>query len=160
LDFILALRARYERLEARVEKVEEQLRESSRNSSRPPSQDPPGAEPQRPQKPSGRRAGGQPGHPGRQRPLLPIETVDRVVEHFPERCACGHRFAEPERDPIGDPARHQVSELPPTAVEVTEHRLHRLRAPTAALPPARSFRQTCPRAPSARSSKPRSRRCR
>jgi transposase len=33
VDFILALGARYERLEARVEKLEEQLRRSSRNSS-------------------------------------------------------------------------------------------------------------------------------
>ena len=41
VDFILALEARYQRLEARVEKLEEQLRRSSRNSSLPPSQDPP-----------------------------------------------------------------------------------------------------------------------
>ena len=44
-DFILALATRYERLEARVEKLEEQLRRSSRNSSLPPSQDPPSAPP-------------------------------------------------------------------------------------------------------------------
>lgn len=58
VDFILVLGARYERLEARVEKLEEQLRRSSRNSSLPPSQDPPSA-PARPRKPgSGRSQGG------------------------------------------------------------------------------------------------------
>ncbi len=129
VDFILELEARYQRLEGRVEKLEEQLRQSSRNSSRPPSQDPPGAQPQRPQQRSGRHAGGQPGHPGRHRPLLPLESVDRVVEHFPERCACGHRFAEAERVACGEPVRHQVHELPEIAVELTEHRLQRLRCP-------------------------------
>src|SRR6266540_3324503 len=79
VEFILALEARYERLEARVEKLEERLRRSSRNSSQPPSQDPPSAPP-RPQKPaSGRGRGGQPGHEGRHRPLLPLERVDEVV---------------------------------------------------------------------------------
>ena len=52
-----------------------------------------------------------------------------MVEHWPERCGCGHRFLEPEHDPLGEPARHQLSELPPTAVEVTEHRLYRLCCP-------------------------------
>jgi transposase len=52
-----------------------------------------------------------------------------VVEHFPERCACGHRFSEAERVGCGEPARHQLAELPPLAVEVTEHRLLCLRCP-------------------------------
>ncbi len=128
VDFILALEARYERLEARVEKLEEQLRRSSRNSSLPPSQDPPSAPP-RPRKPSsGRRPGGQPGHEGTSRPLLPLERVDEIVEHWPERChVCAHRFGEEERVDVAPVRRHQVSELPPIAVTVTEYRLHRLR---------------------------------
>lgn len=98
VDFILALEARYARLEARVEKLEEQLRRSSRNSSLPPSQDPPSA-PSRPRGPgSGRARGGQPGHEGTSRPLLPPERVDEVLEHWPERCrACAHVFGEEER---------------------------------------------------------------
>jgi transposase len=133
VDFILALEARYERLEARVEKLEEQLRRSSRNSSLPPSQDPPSAPP-RPRKPgSGRRPGGQPGHEGRSRPLLPLERVDEIVEHWPERCrACAHRFGEDQRIDAAPVQRQQVSELPPIAVTVTEHRLHRLRCPACA----------------------------
>jgi transposase len=133
VEFILALEARYERLEARVEHLEERLRRSSRNSSLPPSQDPPSAPP-RSQKPaSGRKPGGQPGHEGTNRPLLPLERVDAVVEHWPERCqACARHFGETERTEAPPPQRHQVSELPPMAVTVTEHRLHRLRCPACA----------------------------
>lgn len=133
VDFILALEARYERLEARVEKLEEQLRRSSRNSSLPPSQDPPSAPPH-PKKPaSGRGRGGQPGHEGKSRPLLPLERVDEVVEHWPQRCqACAYCFGEGERLEAAAVQCHQVSELPPIAVTVTEHRLHRLRCPVCA----------------------------
>jgi transposase len=133
VEFILVLAARYERLEARVEKLEEQLRRSSRNSSLPPSQDPPSAPP-RPSKPaSGRNPGGQPGHEGKSRPLLPLERVDQVVEHWPERCrACARVFAEHERVDAATVQRHQVCELPPIAVRVSEHRLHRLRCPVCA----------------------------
>jgi transposase len=133
VGFILALEARYERLEARVEKLEEQLRRSSRNSSLPPSQDPPSAPPRPRQPGSGRRPGGQPGHEGRSRRLLPLERVDEIVEHWPKRCqACAHRFGEEERIDAAPVQRHQVSELPPIAVTVTEHRLHRLRCPACA----------------------------
>jgi len=52
-----------------------------------------------------------------------------LVEHWPERCPCGHAFAEAEREPDGVPVRRQVCELPPIAVELIEHRLQRLRCP-------------------------------
>jgi transposase len=55
--------------------------------------------------------------------------VSEVVEHWPERCSCGHIFRETERDLAGAPARHQVAELPPLAVEISEHRLQRLCCP-------------------------------
>jgi transposase len=118
------------RLEARVCELEQRLNRSSRNSSLPPSQDPPSAPP-RPRKPaSGRNRGAQPGHEGRSRPLLPLERVDEVVEHWPERCwACAHRFGEEQRIDAAPVQRHQLAELPPIAVRVSEHRLHRLRCP-------------------------------
>ena len=73
------------------------LSRSSRNSSLPPSQDPPSAPP-RPRTPaSGRRPGGQPGHEGRNRRLLPLEQLDELVEHWPVRCGrCDHPFDEQE----------------------------------------------------------------
>jgi transposase len=121
------------RLEARVAELEQRLNRSSRNSSLPPSQDPPSAPPRPRQPGTGRRRGGQPGHEGTSRPLLALERVDEVVEHWPERCqACAHVFSEDERVDVAAVHRHQVAELPPIAVTVSEHRLHRLRCPACA----------------------------
>jgi transposase len=121
------------RLEARVAELEQRLNRSSRNSSIPPSQDPPSAPP-RPRPPgSGRKRGGQPGHEGRHRRLLPPERVDEVVEHWPKRCrSCAHVFDELERVDAAEPWRHQVAELPPIAVRVSEHRLHAVCCPACA----------------------------
>jgi transposase len=122
-----------QRLEARVAELERRLNRSSRNSSLPPSQDPPSAPPRPGGKRSGRGRGGQPGHEGRHRRLLPPEQIDEVVEHWPERCrSCAHVFGEPERVEAAEPLRHQVAELPPIAIRVTEHRLHGLCCPECA----------------------------
>jgi transposase len=118
-----------EKLAARVEELERRLSRSSRNSSLPPSQDPPGAPKRKQPPPSGRGPGGQPGHPGHGRRFQPLERVDELVEHWPERCGCGRVFNEQERVPVGEPARHQVAELPPVTVVVTEHQLHRVCCP-------------------------------
>jgi transposase len=121
------------RLEARVTELERRLSRNSRNSSLPPSQDPPSAPPRPKQPASGRKRGGQLGHEGSHRPLLPPERVDEIVEHWPKRCpACAHVFAEWERVDAAERARRQVAELPPIAVRITEHRLHRLRCPVCA----------------------------
>ena len=122
-----------QRLEARVAELERRLNRSSRNSSLPPSQDPPSAPPRSGGKRSGRGRGGQPGHEGRYRRLLPPGQVDEVVEHWPERCgSCAYLFAAVDRVDAAQPSRHQVAELPPIAVRVTEHRLHRLCCPACA----------------------------
>ncbi len=118
------------RLEARVSELEQRLHRSSRHSSLPPSQDPPSAPPRPRRRGSGRGRGGQPGHEGSSRLLLPLDQVDEVFEHWPDRChACARAFGEDERLDAAAPQRHQVAELPPIAVRVSEHRLHRLRCP-------------------------------
>jgi transposase len=58
-----------------------------------------------------------------------MERVTEVVDHWPQRCSCGHVFGEDEREPAGVPARHQVAELPPLAVAISEHRLQRICCP-------------------------------
>jgi len=122
-----------ERLEARVAELERRLSRSSRNSSLPPSQDPPSAPPRLRRPGSGRTRGGQPGHEGSYRQLLPPEQADEVVEHWPVQCqACAHVFAERELVDAAEPRRHQVAELPPIAVRVSEHRLHAVRCPACA----------------------------
>jgi len=56
-----------------------------------------------------------------------------VVEHWPVRCrSCAHVFGEPERVDAAEPSRHQVAELPPIAIRVTEHRLHGVCCPECA----------------------------
>ena len=94
------------RLESRVTDLEQRLKRNSRNSSLPPSADPPSAPPRPRQAASGRRAGAQPGHPGRGRHLAPIESLDEVIDHWPARCRCGHLFRAAERAAQGEPARH------------------------------------------------------
>ena len=128
VEVLLRMDRRIQQLEARVEKLERELKKSSRNSSRPPSSDPPGS-PSRGKDSSGRRRGGQPGHEGHGRELLPAWAVDEVIEHWPARCSCGHVFSGDERCRAGEPARHQVEELPPITVRVIEHRAQRLRCP-------------------------------
>ena len=129
-DRVGELEAENAGLRERLGELERRLKRNSQNSSLPPSQDPPAAPP-RPQQPrSGRSPGGQPGRVGKHRPLLPLERVDELVEHWPERCQeCGHTFVEGEQTDAAPPQRHQVAELPPIAVIVSEHRLHRLACP-------------------------------
>ena len=126
---VAELSAANRRLEIRVADLEERLSRNSRNSSLPPSADPPSAPPRPRQAASGRRAGAQPGPPGRGRHLTPIASLDELIDHWPSRCRCGHVFCTAERAAVAEPARHQVAELPPTAVLLSEHRLHRLRCP-------------------------------
>jgi transposase len=123
------LTERVARQDERIAELERRLERDSRNSWTPPSQDPPGAPERERPDPSGRAQGAQPGHRGRGRRLAPIEAVDELIDHWPDRCGCGHRFGETEREPVGVPARHQVWELPGISVRVTEHRLNRLGCP-------------------------------
>jgi len=126
---IRALEARVEALEAMVQAFQEhnrawqeQLHQTARNSSRPPASDPPhSARPHRPR--SKRRRGGQPGHPGHTRPLLPVEAVDEVVVIKPEQGAHCHA---PLSGDAPTPWRHQVIEIPPITPVVTAYQWHQL----------------------------------
>lgn len=130
VEVLLAMDRRIQLLEARVEKLERELRKDSRNSSAPPSSDRPGKRrASRGKDSSGRRQGAQDGHEGHGRELLPASAVDRVVEHWPERCGCGHLFAPEELVAVGKPRRHQVEELPVISAVVIEHRAQRVRCP-------------------------------
>jgi transposase len=136
VDALVMLAARLEAQDAqlaalaeRVEEFEQRLKRDSSNSSLPPSHDPPWLGKRGKSRGTGRKAGAQLGHVGHGRSLFPMERVMEVVDHWPQRCSCGHVFSEGEREPSGAPARHQVAELPPLAVEISEHRLQRLCCP-------------------------------
>ncbi len=130
VEVLLAMDRRMQQLEARVQKLERQLSKSSRNSSLPPSSDPPGKRRAlRGKDPSGRMQGAQPGHEGHGRELLPLSAVDEVIEHWPERCECGHVFVAGELLAVGEPVRHQVEELPVISTRLTEHCAQRVHCP-------------------------------
>jgi len=94
-------------LQARVATLEARLGQNSQNSSRPPSSDPPTVARAR-RSPSGRQPGGQPGHEGHQRMLLPEEQIDTIVPVKPRQCRRGGgRLAGADAAPY----RHQVTEL-------------------------------------------------
>jgi transposase len=137
-----ALRAQNAVLQERIRELEARLAQDSSNSSRPPSSDLPQA-PARPKAPpSGRKRGGQVGHRGACRGLLPVEQVDEIVPVVPEHCRhCQQPFpgtAAPRRARVW---RHQVVELLPLAVRRTEYQMAVRRCPAcrqrtrAALPP-------------------------
>ena len=106
--------------------LRERIGRNSRNSSRPPSSDSPGFKPSTRRKGSGRKRGGQQGHPGAGPELLPVERCDAVEEHHPEHCRrCGTHLEGEDPEPL----RHQVIEIPPITPLVIEHRLHRLVCP-------------------------------
>ncbi len=77
---------------------------------------------------SRRKAGGQPGHPGHHRSLVPAERVHATVDLVPAACRrCAHALHA--RHGVGDPRRHQITELPPIEAHITEYRCHRRRCP-------------------------------
>jgi transposase len=83
--------------------------------------------------PAGRKRGGQPGHRGTFRELLPVEQVDVIVLVVPEYCRhCEQPFPEPARRGRGRVWRHQVVELLPLAVRVTEYQMGARRCLTCA----------------------------
>src|SRR6266702_154239 len=123
--YIRALEARVATLEGMMQALQAQLNQTSRNSSRPPSSDPPHRE--RPHRPrSTRRRGGQPGHPGSTRTLIPVEEVDEVVVIKPAQCT---HCQAPLSGDDPQPWRHQVIELPPIKPVVTEYQWHQLACP-------------------------------
>jgi transposase len=140
VEFILELAARVEQHEERLARLEAAARQDSRTSSKPPSSDPPKTRAQRRAEArakakelmrgegEGRKAGGQPGHLGAGRELRPEDQVDEIVDHYPDACGgCGREFTAEERQPKRRFGRHQVAELPPISVLLTEHRTHQLR---------------------------------
>jgi transposase len=131
---VTVLTDRVERLEKRVEAL---LAENARlrggsfpggkdslNSSMPPGSDGPIARSARAKKrslrePSGKKPGGQPGHPGAG---LALTVPDEVLQHSPDACrGCGDTLQHVTGDVT---FRTQVTDLPEVVVmQVTEHQV-------------------------------------
>jgi transposase len=110
-------------LRAQLAELERRLALNSRNSSKPPSSDGLKKAPRvrSLRRSSGRKSGGQPGHPGET--LHQSGTPDVTLDHYPEACeACG---AVLSRKTATDCMARQVFDLPePPPLEVTEHRAY------------------------------------
>jgi len=123
-----ALRAQVAALLAEVQDLKGRWAKDSHNSSKPPSSDGlarPPAKTRSLRQPSGKKAGGQPGHRGTT--LALVATPDQVVLHRPVACAT----CQTPLDGIAAERveRRQVQDLPPVRLVVTEHRAERVRCP-------------------------------
>jgi transposase len=108
-------------LTAQVEELHARLSKDSHNSHLPPSSDRFKRQPKSLRKKSGKKAGGQPGHPGQM--LQMVEEPDRVISHRIESCpACQLDLREVAALQV---ERRQVVEVPPKRVVVIEHQAER-----------------------------------
>jgi transposase len=105
-----------------VAELKRRLGMNSQNSSKPPSSDLPGT-PRPKAAGSGRKPGGQPGHPGHCREMVQPDLVETLR---PQQCKyCGKEL-------VGEdchPRRHQVTDVPPIYPIVIEYQQHRLQCP-------------------------------
>jgi len=117
--------------EKQIADLERQLglrKRNSTNSSKPPSSDGLAGE-QRPRgrkHKSKRKPGGQPGHPGHHRPLIPTAEVSAIEVVLPKQCRlCGKSLPQKPSQVTteGEPWRHQVTEIPPVKPHITEYQL-------------------------------------
>lgn len=119
-------------LSSRIHELEQNVAALSRdssNSSNPPSSDPPGKKKSKRKKKckAKRKQGGQPGHKGKKRKLLPAEEMDKIHDIFPEHCeCCQNTFSGDLLIPSAQPLRHQVFELPKIIPIKEEYRCHSL----------------------------------
>jgi transposase len=126
------------RLERKVAELESRVNKTPQNSSLPPSTQHPHAKSAPRKEKSGKKPGGQPGHPKHERALIPTGQCHAVVPCKPESCRrCGELLTGSDPEAL----RHQVWEIPDIQPCVTEYQFHRLICPccretTCGQPPA------------------------
>lgn len=99
--------------------LKERLNNNSSNSSLPPSKSLKKKKNNR--QSSGKTSGGQKGHKGHYRELLPSDQVDSIENcQLLKHCLCGGKIK-----PSDDYVRHQVYELPVLKLHVTEYQLQK-----------------------------------
>jgi len=112
-------------LEAQVQHLLSRLAKDSHNSSKPPSSDGLSRRPRSQRVQSGRKTGGQPGHPGHL--LVQAVAPDVVVRHRPAVCrVCQSSLDEVEGQVV---ERRQVQDLPPLKLVVTEYQVEAVCCP-------------------------------
>jgi transposase len=126
-----ALKARTADLEKKVDELtklvlnlKEQLDKNSSNSNKPPSSDSPAARAERSGKKnkSGKKRGGQPGHSGSTRELVPVELVNHFEDLFPPQCE--NCWAALPKVPDPDARLFQSIEVPKPKPDITQWAQH------------------------------------
>jgi len=116
----LQLKEENKKLSLRLLEIEERLNTNSSNSSKAPSQDP--FRETKQSSSSGRKPGGQPGHPAATRKMLPPDEVSRMIEIRPEICSrCGEVMTEADSISV---KHRQVIELSMASPDVTQYNVH------------------------------------
>lgn len=132
LDAICELIAK---LEARITELEKRLNKNSSNSSKPPSSD--GLKRTNSLRPkhTGRKPGGQPGHPGQtlRQSQTPDSSVPVPLDACPE---CGGDLST---QPVVAIEKRQIFELPPIKIQVTEYQAQRKICPHCGSPVTAEF---------------------
>jgi len=122
---VAALLTQVATLARQVAELTEKLGQNSRNSHLPPSSDPPGGASKvgRGGKQKGvRKRGGQRGHRGTRRQLVPEDQVNDFTDLYPAECE--NCWAALPEVPDPNAKRYQTTEVPPIQPHTTEIRRH------------------------------------
>jgi transposase len=107
----------FQKLAERLQQMEDRLAKNSSNSGKPPSSDGLAKKPKSLRHKSGKKSGGQAGHPGST--LKMVEHPDHIERYAVKECShCQVSLEEVEAIEL---EKRQVFEVPPQRLEVTEH---------------------------------------
>lgn len=115
--FIWNMLRNYNTLAERMQKLEDQAAKNSGNSGKPPSSDGLSKKNKSLRHKSGKKSGGQQGHPGST--LKAVKKPDYVEKHTVT--CCEHCHANLENVEAKKLEKRQVFDVPPSQIEVTEH---------------------------------------
>ena len=122
---VAALITQIAALTRQVSELTEKLGQNSRNSHLPPSSDPPGGAGtpgSKPRAKGDRKRGGQRGHRGSRRELVPEAQVNEIVDLYPAECENCWTVLPEVSD--ANAKRYQLVEVPPLLPHTTEWRRH------------------------------------
>jgi transposase len=122
---LLPLREQLAQANARIKELEDRLGKNSRTSSKPPSSDGLGRSPRHSRPSSGKRPGGQQGHPGHT--LSMVDHVDEIVRHRPALCEHCHQDLSEVAGVLSE--RRQVLDVPDIRLLACEHQVETVCCP-------------------------------